>query len=188
MYSYRLDLPPRAKVTSKFGYSQAKYESILMGYDGIAIEYFKLIIKPIIDAHYINKFTSGKLLIFTQTVQMAQFIGNMCKEYYPNKIVNTFVGNDSEEVIHTSDIVIGVPKRLGTGFDLKELVCCINTVSLASEPLIKQMFGRLRKLPDGRTPEYVDIYNKCIPDHNRHKKTRAKIYRYLAKEFIEFQE
>lgn len=188
MYAYYLDLPPRARVTSKFGYSHVKFESLLCSSDAMCMEYYKSIIKPLIDSHYINKFTSGKLLIFVQTVQMAQFIAKMCTFYYSDKITNTYVSDDPEEYLHMSDIIIGVPKRLGTGVDLKELVCCINTVSLASEPLVKQMFGRLRKLPDGRTPEYVDIYNKCIPDQNRHKKTRAKIYKNLAKEFIEFTE
>ena len=188
MYAYHLDLPPRARVSSKFGYSHSKYESIITSYDDMSLEYFRSIIKPIIDSHYFNKFTSGKLLILTQTIRMAEVLAGYIKYYYPQKDTRTYLSSDPESNLKEADIIVSTPKSAGVGTDIKELVCMINTVSVSSEPLVKQMFGRLRKLPDGRTPEYVDIYNKCIPDQNRHKKTRAKIYRGLAKEFIEFTE
>lgn len=188
MYAYHLDLPPRARVSSRFGYSHSKYESIITSFDDMSLEYFRSIIKPIIDSHYFNKFTSGKLLILTQTIRMAEVLAGYIKYYYPQKDTRTYLSSDPESNLKEADIIVSTPKSAGVGTDIKELVCMINTVSVSSEPLVKQMFGRLRKLPDGRTPEYVDIYNKCIPDQNRHKKTRAKIYKYLAKEFIEFTE
>ena len=187
LYGYRLDISNPRKLTNKFGYNHIKYEAQVCSNEDTRLEFFTRIIKPIIDSHYINKFTSGKLLVLVQTIQLVSFIVSYCEYYYPDKTVKSYTSSDPESNLVIGDIIISTPKSCGVGRDIKELVCCINLVSVSSEPLVKQIFGRLRKLPDGRTPEFVDMYNRLIPDQVRHMKSRRKIYEKRALKLDEFE-
>ena len=186
MYRYRLDIPSAQRLINNYGYNHAKYEGIICNRSTLRLEYIKKVLMPVINAHYINKFTSGKCLILVQTVQFAGIIKDHLEFYFDNKCVNTFTAEDPIDNLYNSDIIISTPKSSGTGKDIKELCCCINTISLASEPLVKQIFGRLRKLPDGRTPEFVDLYNRVIPRQVSHAKTRKRIYQYISLRTDEF--
>lgn len=186
LYGYRLDIKNPKRLSNKFGYNHIKYESQICADEDTRLEFFIRIIKPLIDSHYVNKFTSGKLLILVQTVQLVCFIVSYCEYYYPNKLTKPYTASDPEENLSISDIIISTPKSCGVGRDIKELVCCINLVSVSSEPLVKQIFGRLRKLPDGRTPEFVDMYNRLIPDQVRHMKSRKRVYEKRALKLEEF--
>lgn len=180
-YSYSLHIPNSKRVVTQYGYSHTRYEAILLSRENILQEYIMRIIKPLVDSHYVNKFSNGKLLIFVSTVAMIMSIYKYFSYYYDSLVVNTYIAQDSKENLDISDIIISTPKSCGVGVDIKNLVCTINTVTVSSEALVKQMFGRLRKLPDGRTPEYVDIYNELIPSQIHHGRTRFKIYRSLSK-------
>lgn len=180
-YKYSLHIPQAKKVVTQYGYSHTRYEAILLSREEILRDYIMRVIKPLVDAHYINKFSNGKLLIFASTVALVMAIHKYFSYYYEDKVVNTYVAQDPKENLEISDIIISTPKSCGVGVDIKNLVCVINTVTVSSEALVKQMFGRLRKLPDGRTPEYVDIYNDLIPSQIHHGKTRFKIYRLISK-------
>ena len=174
------------KLTNKFGYNHTKYETQICTDEDTRLEFFTRIIKPAIDSHYTNKFKSGKILILVQTVQLVIFLVSYCEYYYPDKIVKPYTASDPEENLTIGDIIISTPKSCGVGRDIKELVCCLNLVSVSSDPLVKQIFGRLRKLPDGRTPEFVDMYNRFIPDQVRHIKSRKRVYEKRALNLEEF--
>lgn len=185
-YTYRFDITNPRKLTNKFGYNHIKYETQICANEDLRLEYFTRILKPVIDSHYINKFDNGKLLILVQTVQLVHFLLAYCEYYFPGKVVKSYVHGDSDDNLRNSDIIISTPKSAGTGTDIENLVCCLNTISVSSEPLVKQIFGRLRKLPDGRTPEFVDMCNRLIPDQIRHMKSRRRIYEKIALKLEEF--
>ena len=185
-YTYRFDITNPRKLTNKFGYNHIKYETQICANEDLRLEYFTRILKPVIDSHYINKFDNGKLLVLVQTVQLVHFLLAYCEYYFPGKVVKSYVHGDSDDNLRNSDIIISTPKSAGTGTDIENLVCCLNTISVSSEPLVKQIFGRLRKLPDGRTPEFVDMCNRLIPDQIRHMNSRRRIYEKIALKLEEF--
>ncbi len=66
-------------------------------------------------------------------------------------------------------------------------MCSINTISFKSPVTTKQVHGRLRKPPDGSTPEYVDMVDINNKAQLRHYYERNKIIRSLSKKYYEFR-
>ena len=64
--------------------------------------------------------------------------------------------------------------------DIKNLYVLINTVSFKSVTLAQQLPGRLRKLPDGTHPTYIELVDACLAPHMYHLYERAKVHRRLA--------
>lgn len=185
MYEYRIELPYQSTkyLTTNYGYSHVNYEGLICSDEAIRSHFIKNILIPLVDAYYINEFsvkypdTKCKCLILVQTVQMAEILQQYLAYNYPDKIVNTYLGKDPIDNLRISDIIISTPKSCGVGKDVADLCCTINTISIGSKPLVAQIFGRLRKLKDGRVPVFVDIYNTYLPQHKYHARTREYIYK-----------
>lgn len=185
MYAYKLDIPKPRKVMTAHGYNHGKYESVILAHDYLRNAFVYDILNPLIVAHYINTFNRGKLLILCHTVSFCSVIQQHISYIYKDKDVRTYTADDPYENLN-ADIIISTPKSCGTGKDIKDLLCCINTISLASEPLVEQILGRIRKPSDGTTPEFVDMYNKLLERHVYHKKTRSFIYNMRALRYNEY--
>lgn len=187
MYSYRLTTHSDKKFTTIHGYAHTKYELMILNNNNFRRYYFENVIKSVIDQYYINKFISGKLLILMSTVAMCDAFRDYLKTVYTDKDIRTYVSDDPEENLEQSDIIISTTGSCGVGRDIANLVCCINTISVNSAPLVEQILGRLRKLKDGRTPEFVDIFNRWVVRHQEHARNRARIYRTRALNFSEIE-
>ena len=187
MYSYNLVVNSDKKFTTFHGYSHNKYELMILNNMNFKLYYFNNVIKSVIDQYYRNKFTNGKLLILMSTVAMCDAFKEFIETVYTDKEVRTYVATDSEENLEVADIIISTPGSCGVGRDIANLVCCINTISVNSAPLVEQILGRLRKLKDGRTPEFVDIFNRWVVRHQEHARNRARIYRMKALNYEEIE-
>lgn len=186
MYSYNLITNSDKKFTTVHGYAHTKYELMILNNNNFKRYYFENIIKSVIDQYYINKFDNGKLLILMSTVAMCDAFKEFLSTMY-QKDVRTYVSDDPEENLDEADIIISTPGSCGVGRDIANLVCCINTISVNSAPLVEQILGRLRKLKDGRTPEFVDIFNRWVIRHQEHARNRARIYRTRALNYEEIE-
>lgn len=175
------------KVRRQRGYMHAKYEGELLKRKTKGKQYFQKVILPIVHMHYVNIRQPGeRMLIFFQTVQMVEAAVNVIQREYPNIGVVSFVGSDKQDKLHDprSEIIITTNIKAGTGRDIKNLRTVMNTISYAAKTQVEQNLGRLRKL-NNAVPEYIDIYDLNLEDHDRHMRTRRAILKRRSADFYE---
>jgi len=183
-YSYSLGHIWERKVTSrKYGFSQLKYESLICK----KIELFNAYIKIINDyfcIHYLNiKKENQKCLIICATRKFSEKVYEYFKDKYLNlKFILRY--GDNEESVENYDVIVSTFKKSGTGFDVVNLKCLINTISFGNEIGPIQTLGRLRELENDE-PIYVALWNRSLSAHRRHKEKSSKIYKKYAKIYIE---
>ena len=169
-YSYGSKIP--SNKTLNYGvYSHHKYEKIwFWNKRDILSPFVNNVLFKLIDRHYIpfeyNK-PKKKLLIFFASKSTNHAIAGMLRNRYPHLIVNTYLAGDPKSILDESDIICSTHKKAGTGTDIKDLVCVINTVSFKAVTTAKQIVGRLRELI-GYTPMFIDIHDYNNYYHNRH--------------------
>lgn len=183
-YRYNLAINER-KVMGVHGYSHPKYEKLIIHNKDFLDMFVDQVLIPCIDAHYINIKSEGqKLLILVSTVDLVTLLVDTLSEHYNQLTIKPYTAADPDDNYKEgTDIIVSTPTSSGTGVDIKELRTAINTVSIQAEARIKQMLGRLRELPSGDIPEYVDIFNNNITAQRRHAKRRTAIYKQMGKKF-----
>ena len=187
LYRYNLEYPKESMFNTQHGYSHSKYESYILNNGKVRQRFVDQILFPLINSHYINKKTTGqKLLVFCRTVAFCELLRDYISTKYPKLDVRTYTQTDSECNLEESDVIVSTPQSCGTGKDIANLRTVIQTCSIGSEPLVEQILGRLRKLPNGDTPEFVDIMNAKLGRHWAHYRSRAKIYKERAFRYNEF--
>jgi superfamily II DNA or RNA helicase len=184
-YKYNLGFIPEAKCVTPEGYNQSKYEMYLM--KSKKINYlFDQYLTQLIDSHWINiKRHNQKLLILCNTREFCLEIKNRIEKYYADQNFNIgiYLYETDDSLLDESDIIISTVKSCGTGRDISNLRTVILLSSFNSSPLTKQSLGRLRKLPNGDTPEFIFMSNTGIRSHMIHFENRSLIYQELGKSF-----
>jgi hypothetical protein len=170
------------------GYSHAKYEDILLKKPAIFIDWYERILLPLIRVHYImsEQRNAGKLLIFCTTLDFIAKVRNALKSEFPHKKIAWYTGEDERDVLDINDIIISTPKGCGTGTDIKNLRCVINTVSYQAITTAFQMPGRLRKI-DGVELHYVDTVNLFVGAQVRHWQERSGVFKQISTEYKEYR-
>lgn len=185
MRGYELDLHMSSNKFENYsyGYSHIKYESRLLQ-KAAFIDGFQSVLQRTIQHDYLNYRVKGetKCLVFVSTVRMAEEMAARLSSVFPGIDVRTYTASDPIDNLYDAEIIISTPKSCGVGKDIKGLITVINTVSMSSQPSIKQMFGRLRKLRDNKQCRFIDLINTCVPQQMRHFWTKRKIYRYCSKD------
>lgn len=185
-YRYNLEFPNLKNLMTAYGYSHAKYEEFIAENSSVRQRFIDHVLLPLIHSHYTSiKKDKQKLLIFAKTVNFCTMIKGYLDHRLPNLDIRTFTQQDPESNLEEADIIVSTPTSCGTGKDIKHLRTVITTCSIASEPLVTQMFGRLRMLPSGDIPEYVDMYNGKINPQHFHYTKRKKLYQMLALKYTE---
>lgn len=184
-YSYRYYVPERCYAKFR-GYNHNGYEKYFVKRPTKARWFFENVLVPVINVHYENRCKKGdRCLIFFSTLNMIMEAEKFFKEQYPNRKVGVYIGESEDMEYNKYEIIISNAKKAGTGTDIKELYTVVNTISFASPTLTEQMLGRLRKLPDGTTPHYIEVVNvACLP-HIKHRIARQFIHKKLAKQYHE---
>ena len=183
-YSYFGNVP-NGRVMRARGYMHNKYEQYLLKRPLLLKGYLRDVLHPLIVSHYINVKNPGeKLVIFVNRLEMVDAVYNWCIENYKDYKICKYIGGVKDTVLASNEIIITTEKSCGCGTDIKNLRTVINTVSTKSPTAVLQVFGRLRELP-GVTTEYVDLCDKNIGAHCRHKDERLGILRPVAKEIKE---
>lgn len=168
-----------------YGYSHVKYESVIIQSPDLCSQFFKFLDRSV-QAEYANRASSSndKCLIFVSTVRMAKWLKDKLESKYRvfGFDVRTYLHEDPIDNLMDADIIISTPKSCGVGKDIPKLITVINTVSMASEPGLEQMFGRLRKL-EGKELRFIDMVNNTVQSHARHLAVKKDVYKKRSKEF-----
>ncbi len=187
-YRYRLELNNQNHFKTIHGYSHAKYESYITNNNLVRQRFMFSVIFPLINSHFVHVRTTGqKLLIFCHTVLFCEVMRDYVAGHFPTMDVRTYTQADPESNLEEADIIISTPKSCGTGKDIANLRTVIQTCSIGSEPLVEQILGRLRKLKNGDTPEYVDIFNTALGFHMGHYRRRSNVYKAKALTYKEHE-
>lgn len=179
-YTLGREIPDRAYLT-KEGYNQALYE-IHIGRDkNLRYEYYRKVLNTTIEQYYLpNRKPGQKCMFICMTTGTMKGIATHIRYKYPHLNTITFSGDDDDDLITPDvDVVVSTIKKSGTGRDIRGLKVCANLMSFKSSPLSKQVFGRLRPIPD-EVPIFLDFYNANIPRHVEHAEVRRQIYMKLA--------
>lgn len=180
-YQYKYYIPEQS-CCSYMGYSHIKFEKYLLKGKHKRFEQFlETVLFPVVNMEYDNVCKPGqKCLIYFSTILAIKAARDWLKARYPNRKVGLYIGGSEQKAYEKYDIIVTNLKKAGTGTDIKNLYVLINTVSFKSVTLAQQLPGRLRKLPDGTHPTYIELVDACLAPHMYHLYERAKVHRRLA--------
>lgn len=168
------------------GYSHTKYEHEILRGNRIFETHIREVLDPLIQSHYINYREKGdRLLITCASVEYVNRLTDYLSCEHPDLKVISYLGGDKISVLDGVDIIVSTASKSGTGLDIKNLTCVINTISMKSETLIPQLFGRLRKIPN-KVTTYVDMWDNNISSQIRHAEERKSILKQISKSYKEY--
>lgn len=121
------------------------------------------------------------MLIYFYRTDMVNKAYSWFKETFPEYKVVKYVMGVPDSVLADNEIIITTPKKAGCGTDIKQLKTVIQTVSVKADTLVNQSRGRLRELPDGDTPEYIELLDLRIHAQIRHYKERKYLHQAKAR-------
>lgn len=103
----------------------------------------------------------NKIIVFGQSIEFLYYLQTIVEKVYPDRTSVYYGGmkKDEKEKALLSDIIIATTASLGTGADIKGLQFGINCSTYSSWISVKQISGRLRKLPDGTPTVYIEMVN-----------------------------
>jgi superfamily II DNA or RNA helicase len=168
------------------GYSQIRFEKDILRHAYLQDHLFENVILRLIKDFYLaDKLEGHKLLILVGLRDMAYTLGDYLRDVLTefDLTIQEYLGEHSDDVLEESDIIISTTGSCGTGKDIKNLKTCILFTSFGAKALTSQTLGRLRKLSDGTTPEFIYLICKNLTSHIRHAEKRRLIYKSQAKEY-----
>ena len=183
VYAFCGDVREKKCVKSR-GYNHARYEIELLRRPTFLRAYFNDVIFPVVNIHYIHRKRPGqKLLIYFARLEMVDAAYEWFIKTYPDLKVTKYVHGIPDTVLSDHEVIVATPKKAGCGTDIKNLRTVIQTVSCKADTLVDQFRGRLRKLDNGDTPEYVEICDWNIRAQIRHCKEREYLHRVRARSY-----
>jgi superfamily II DNA or RNA helicase len=148
-------------------YSHNVFEQSILADKDRSEAYFGMIQK-LVDDQFAAKWLDGlKYLVFCSSIEMCTALAEYIRPFYSNWTVRRYTGDDPDEYLYESDLVITTLKSAGTAVDIPNLDSALLTVAVGSKQLNEQAKGRLRKIklyPD-RTPRYFYLVACNIPKH-----------------------
>lgn len=177
-YGYSFDRPEFIR-TTEYGsttYSHTALEKSIKKNPILFTRYVKLI-EENLDIHWKSQtYQDGdKAIVFCALVDFCEAVAKQLREKYPDKVVNTFTDGAPLETLSDSDIIVSTLLSAGTARDIPKLTTVVMTVALSSTSLNLQCMGRLRRLPDNRTPNFVYFTCVDIPKHLDYHKKKKEI-------------
>jgi hypothetical protein len=186
-YGYYGNIPEKICVKGR-GYSHNDFEAHMLKHQNIRIDWYNRVLIPIVNSHYLNSDHSKlKLLIFCKSIAFCDDVVDMLRSHISDKNILTYLGRDPESHLTDADIIVSTHGSAGTGCDIKDLYCVINTVSFKASTTVRQVLGRLRELKGGITPEYVDLLDLNLSSHKRHWRERSQILKQCSVVYKEYQ-
>ena len=148
-------------VNNKTGLNTKAYETELRLSHEEQRENFETQLKIILEWTKKNLKKGNKIIVFGQSIEFLYYLQTIIEKVYPDRSAvyyGTMNKNDKETAL-LSDIIIATTSSLGTGADIKGLQFGINCSTYSSWISVKQISGRLRKLPDGTPSVYIEMVN-----------------------------
>ncbi len=167
--TYRLRNPEKMRWTEKnrTEYSHNVFEQYIIKQPEVLRNYLDMT-NVFVQAKYLKNYQPGdRLIVFAASVEMCTLMWEYLMFKYPAMDVRRYVDGDSRDNLYDADIRVTTIGGGGTGHDIKNLTAAIMTTAIDSEAANLQAMGRLRKLHDGRTPEFVYLVNA---DNEKHLK------------------
>ena len=182
-YTYRMFIPEKAYMRQR-GYSHIALEKYLYKRPHKLDHFFETVLYPIVNSHYDEKCAPGqKCLVYFETINMVMAAKQWLEKTYKHRKVGVYIGGSEDEAYNKYEIICTTPGKAGVGTDIKNLYVLINTISFKSVTLAEQMPGRLRELPDGTTPEFIELVNACVSPQMNHRIERRPVHLKIAYEY-----
>lgn len=174
---------PHHRFKTPQGYSHVKFEMWLLKHP-IKMEQAWAKWRYPISANYDNIRAPGEraLLLFA-TRAMCEEVQKRITAEYPHLTNTLYMQEHDDDVLERYDVIISTIKKAGTGRDIGKLRTAIAYISIDSSPTNLQVFGRLRKLPDGTVPEFAFLYHRDIPAQVRHADKRRAVLQGRARKY-----
>lgn len=169
----------------RYGISIPMYTKFVIPSDGRMTKFLKTLLEVVKISE--KTCTYGKTLILTPTIESVNIIAGHIEEMLPNKKIGTYNSTNSpaenERNKSECDILVSTVKSCGTGFDVKDLSKLIVAEQFKSWVISVQVFGRLRRRPDGRDTYMWDLADNRIKQLRVWANGRADIYKKNSKIF-----
>jgi len=158
-------------------YSQVMLENSILKDNTRRVNYFKMVLS-VAEQFYDRK--HRMLVLFSRKDMCRAFYQYLVdNELYPEKDISTYLGGDSATVLE-SDIIISTEKSCGTGKDIDNCQCTVNTINSKSDYFGIQVSGRNRKMKDTEQ-YYVTLWATNITQHGTYKKYNMDLFHTRAK-------
>ncbi|MNU19687.1 hypothetical protein D3C71_79200 [compost metagenome] len=163
---YKLRQPNKLRCTDPKGrYNHILFEESVMKNDLLCSNYMRLILQ-IIKGTWLRDYKEGqRLVVFAASIEFCTMLTEFLKSQFPNKDVRRYVGEDPFENLMEPDIRVTTLLSAGTAVDIPNLSTTLLTTGVNSSQSNVQGLGRLRKLEDGTTPEFVYLVCEDISKH-----------------------
>jgi len=160
-------------------YSQVKYEESLLKWKKVIEAYAEMIYQIVVNEYVEEREEGQRMIIFADTKDMCTFLSDYIKERLPNLVVRRFIGEDPDEHLYESDIVVSTPKSAGTAVDIDGLKISLLTSAISSRQANAQILGRLRHLKDWPdvTPRFFYLVCTDIPKHMDYHKKKVEAFK-----------
>jgi hypothetical protein len=161
-------------------YSHNVFEQFILKNEQTTTNYFQLL-NTIIRSTYIKDRKPGdKLIIFMASINMCTVFTKWLTREYPQLEVGRYVEEDPYEMLMNPDIRVTTLMSAGTAVDIPGLTHTLLTTAVKSSQSNVQGLGRLRKLPDGRTPVFITTNCQDIDKHVEYHNHRKNLMEPLC--------
>lgn len=174
--------------TTEYGsksYSHHAFEKSIMRHPPTCKNYMDLI-HYVIENTFMKDYEPGqRLLVYAASINFCTLLTEYLAQKYPRLYVRRYVEEDPYDNLLESDIRVTTLQSAGTAVDILNLTTVILTPAVSSSAANIQGFGRLRKLPDGTTPQFLYFVCRDIPKHLEYHKRKRDI---LASRALTYRE
>lgn len=159
-------------------YSQMLFEASILKKKFRSEAYAEMIYEIIVNEYISIREPGQKMMIFADTIEMCTFLTTVIKPRLEELVVNRFVGEDPDEYLYESDVVITTPKSAGTAVDIKGLKVTLLTSAIGSRQLNAQILGRLRKLRGFKdnVPRFFYLVCEDIDSHVKYHERKLATF------------
>jgi len=163
-------------------YSHNVYEHSIMRNRELLENYIGMIVRIIDSAYMLNRQEGDKGIIFCASIDFCSLLTERLKEHYTKLSVLRYVGSldDPYDNLMLPDLRVSTHGSAGTAVDVPQLTLNLMTQAMRSSPGSLQNLGRLRKLPDGRTPLNIFVVCADIPQHVQYHEHRLSLLEHRA--------
>jgi hypothetical protein len=182
---YQFDKPHIIKHTTPRGeYNHNVFETTILKNKSLLLRYLTLL-KQCIRGYYVenNRLPGDKLVIFCASIDFCTLLTKQIKEWWPDLSVARYVGGDPYSNLMDPDIRVTTIGSAGAAVDIPGLTRLLLTVSVSSVVANLQGIGRLRELPDGRTPVFYYMVAQNIPKQMEYHHKKIELTRSRSKSF-----
>ncbi len=172
---YKLRYPNKIRCKDPKGrYNHIVFEESVMKNDTLCSNYMRLILQ-VIKGTWLKDYKPGqRLIVFAGSVEFCTMLTDFLQKQFPGKDVRRYVAEDPYENLMEPDIRVTTLMSAGTAVDIPNLSTTILTTAVNSSQTNVQGLGRLRKLPDGTTPEFIYFVCEDIAKHiDYHERKRV---------------